>query len=472
MTPLVAGVCEIELAQQGVRGDFSGAHEIPTAIRFDFGEAQQPAGARLLVAPDEPLDGSKPLTHRIHSLVGTLFAPGSSVCLFSNGSGHSCARICAEAAITLGGIIVLIWAATADKAWVDRHFLPYYFHPQAHRYAVVLVVRFIAAAAGLTFIFWLRPYVGRAIAAGNSVALVGGALPVLIAIVLALLVSEAVLRTSVWRARHQAPTHREPIQQPNARLGWVLVPDHAGTRFMGGRTVEYATERFGYRVRCAGCSVDMEQPSILFTGESIMLGTGLQWNESVPALVGQRLGVQGVNLAVNGYASDQAYLRLATELPRFKRPVAVVTLFMSPLFPRNLQVDRPHLDANLVWHPAVIPWRLQALAERLLKLKYSSAADLEQAVAMTRAALQATARLAHSRGAAALVLVPQFPLETRIERDLQHRILDEGGIDYVVVDLDPSWRLSDDAHPNARAARAMADAIAARLREMRSTPPD
>ncbi|MET0988064.1 MAG: hypothetical protein ABW034_21920 [Steroidobacteraceae bacterium] len=384
-----------------------------------------------------------------------------------NGSEHSYARVCAEAAIALGGIIVLIWAATADKAWVDRHFLPYYFHPQAHRYDVALVARCIAAAAGLAFIFLLRPYVGRTIVAGKGVSLVGGTLPVLAAIVLALLVSEAVLRTSVWKARHQAPTHREPIQQPNARLGWVLVPDHVGTRFMGGRTVEYATERFGYRVRCAACSVDMEQPSILFTGESIMLGTGLQWNESVPALVGQRLGVQGVNLAVNGYATDQTYLRLATELPRFRRPVAVVSLFMPPLFPRNLQVDRPHLDADLGWHPAIIPWRLQALAEQLLKFKYSSASELERGVAMTRAALQATARLAHSRGASALVLVPKFPLETEIERDLQHRIIDESGIDYLVVDLDPSWRLSDDPHPNARAARTMADAIASRLREMR-----
>ncbi|MET0660418.1 MAG: hypothetical protein ABW110_19920 [Steroidobacteraceae bacterium] len=386
----------------------------------------------------------------------------------ANGSEHSYARMCAEAAIALGSIIVLIWAATADKAWVDRHFLPYYFNPQAHRYDVALVVRFIAAAAGLAFMFLLRPYVGRTIVAGKAGALLGSVLPMLVAILLALIVSEAVLHTSAWKARHQAPAHREPIQEPNARLGWVLVPDHVGTRFMGGRTVEYVTERLGYRVRCAACAVDMERPSILFTGESIMFGTGLQWTESEPALVGQQLGVQGVNLAVNGYATDQAYLRLGTELPRFRQPVAVISLFMPPLFPRNLQVDRPHLDANLRWHPAIIPWRLQALAERLLKLKYSSTAEVDRAVAMTRAALQATARLAHSRGAAALVLVPQFPLETQIERDLQHRILDEGGIDYVLVDLDPTWRLSDDLHPNARAARAMADAIVARLRAMRS----
>src|SRR5262245_39286314 len=126
MPPLVARVREIELAQYGVRSDFSGAHEIATAIRFHFGKAQQPTGARLLVTPNEPLHWSKPLTHRIHSVVSTLVAPGSSVSLFSNGSEHSFARIVAEMAIALGGIIVLIWAATADKDWVDRHFLPYY----------------------------------------------------------------------------------------------------------------------------------------------------------------------------------------------------------------------------------------------------------------------------------------------------------------------------------------------------------
>ncbi|MET0656710.1 MAG: hypothetical protein ABW110_00955 [Steroidobacteraceae bacterium] len=380
------------------------------------------------------------------------------------GSGQSVARVLAEAAITLGGIIILVWAASAGPAWVDRHFLPDYFHPQSRRHDLALILRLVVGASGVAIIVLLRPAVGRVVMAGRSRALLGGVARLLVAVGLALLVSEAVLRTAAWKPRHEAPAGREPIQQSHAHLGWTLVPNHVGSRFIGGRNVEYATDAFGYRVRCPECTVDPQQPSVLFTGESIMLGTGLHWGESVPAQVAAVLRVQSVNLAVNGYATDQTYLRLAAELPRFSRPVAVVSIFAPSLMPRNLNVDRPHLDAHLRWQPAVIPWRVQMLANRLLA--YNSSADLERAIAVTRAALQATAYLAHSRQAAALVLVPRYPHELPIEQELRQRILDEGGMDYVVVDLDPSWRLSDDDHPDARAARAMAVAVAKRLRAM------
>jgi len=48
---------------------------------------------------------------------------------------------------------------------------------------------------------------------------------------------------------------------------------------------------------------------------------------------------------------------------------------------------------------------------------------------------------------------------------LRRRILDESGIAYVRVQLDPSWHLKGDLHPDPRAAHAIAMAIAARLRD-------
>jgi hypothetical protein len=44
------------------------------------------------------------------------------------------------------------------------------------------------------------------------------------------------------------------------------------------------------------------------------------------------------------------------------------------------------------------------------------------------------------------------------------RVLDDGGLEFVRVDLDPAWRLPGDRHPDAKAARAMTEAIATRLR--------
>ena len=67
-----------------------------------------------------------------------------------------------------------------------------------------------------------------------------------------------------------------------------------------------------------------------------MVGEGLTWDESIAAQIGAALGIQSANIAVHGYSTDQAYLRLENELPRFRRPIAVVSLFMTGLFCRTL----------------------------------------------------------------------------------------------------------------------------------------
>jgi hypothetical protein len=137
-----------------------------------------------------------------------------------------------------------------------------------------------------------------------------------------------------------------------------------------------------------------------------MFGEGLTWDESIPAQAGATLGLQSANLAVHGYSTDQMYLRLTRELPRFTHPDAVVSIFMTELFGRNLDADRPHLGPGLVWHPAVLAPRLVSLAGLLVPYRRDETVDL--GVDMTRDALRAIMRLAHSRGAPALVVVPQL----------------------------------------------------------------
>src|SRR5438874_2818065 len=129
-----------------------------------------------------------------------------------------------------------------------------------------------------------------------------------------------------------------------------------------------------------------------------MLGEGRRWEQPVPAQVGALLGSQSANRAVHGYSNDQAYLRLEKELPRFRRPVAVVTLFMAALFGRNLDDDRPHLGPGLVWLPASEHTRLVSLATLLVPYRRDS--TVENGIALTRDALWATLALAHQRGAA------------------------------------------------------------------------
>jgi len=51
---------------------------------------------------------------------------------------------------------------------------------------------------------------------------------------------------------------------------------------------------------------------------------------------------------------------------------------------------------------------------------------------------------------------------------LRRRILDEAGLPYVHVKLDPSWHLPGDLHPDPRAAQAIAIAVAGRLHGRRT----
>jgi len=136
--------------------------------------------------------------------------------------------------------------------------------------------------------------------------------------------------------------------------------------------------------------------------------------------------------------------------------------FVPILFDRNLDEDRPYLDANLRWNAAHPPdFRLVELARRVLR--YRSADTIEEGIATTQAVLRATIALARSRGAAALIVVPQLQPEDPTEAAIRHRVLDDAHLRYLLVPLEPSWRLAVDRHPNPRGAHAIAAAIAQAL---------
>jgi hypothetical protein len=95
---------------------------------------------------------------------------------------------------------------------------------------------------------------------------------------------------------------------------------------------------------------------------------------------------------------------------------------------------------------------------------YRSNDTVERGITVTREIFRATVRLAASRRATPLMLALQVGPEDHVEQALRHQILDEPGLPYVLVEIDPAWRLSGDVHPNARAVHVIADAIAASLR--------
>jgi len=366
-------------------------------------------------------------------------------------------HLLAEIAVGCMGCALVAFAIAANQQWLDRHFLPGFFVTRAQYVRLETEVRAAAAIAGIAIALLLRRPIARSLAGNPS-----RSLSTLLAVLMAFGVSELMLRRIHLRAAEEVPERKEPLRYLDARLGWLFVPSRVGYQSNNGRRVQYAFDGNGYRVPRVGEPVDFERPSLVFTGESMMVGEKLLWRETIPAQTGALLGIQSANIAVSGYATDQAYLRLATELPRFKHPVAVVSLFTPAIFDRNLDDDRPHLGVNLTWLPPARYWRLLSLARRLIR--YRSEESIEQGIQVTQQILRATIQLARSRGAVPLIVVPQFFPEEPRERELRRRILDEAGLPYVQVALDPRHRVPDDGHPDAAASQTIAVAVADALR--------
>lgn len=353
------------------------------------------------------------------------------------------------------GLVLVAAAVTATQSSLDRHFLPSFFVPRDWYVAIESAVRIAIAAAGLTLVFtrgrlvgllMRAPFVTVQVVAAAVLGIAAGAMTI----------DKISLRPTEWLVADE-----EPRRQEDTQLGWVLAPHRVGHAIVGGRPIAYGIDSNGYRVHRVDDPVDPERPTIVFGGESVIFGEGLTWEESIPARVGTLVGVQAANLAVHGYSTDQIYLRLSRELPRFRRPVAVVTIFMTELFGRNLDDDRPHLSPGLQWMPAERTSRAMSLAGLLVP--YRRTATVDQGIRMTRAVLRAMAQLARDHGAIPLVIIPRFGAEDAVQATLRSRVLTED-VPALVVPLDSGWRLPGDRHPNARAAGVIASAIAARLK--------
>jgi len=370
---------------------------------------------------------------------------------------HLAARLTAEIVVASIGAAFLACAVIANQGFLDRHFVPSFFLPR-HWYVLIQTsARLAMAILGTWLLLVARRRAGR-FAERTPAA----ALRIVVAVVLALVASNLMLRLVHLRPAEWLSSKDEPRRQPDPRLGWTWVSERTGHKDIGGRVIDYSIDPAGYRVSRIDEPVDPQRPTILFTGESVMFGEGLTYAESIPAQVGTMMGVQTANLAVHGYGNDQAYLRLESELPHFRRPVAVVSLFMTDLFGRNLDQDRPHLGPGLVWLPAQQRSRLSSLTK--LIVPYRTDTTVKRGVMVTQQVLRSTGDLAQAHRATPLLVVLQFGHEEGPEQMLRQRILDDANIPYIFVDIDSSWRLPWDRHPNARAAHAIAAAIATELR--------
>jgi hypothetical protein len=359
-------------------------------------------------------------------------------------------------------LLLLLAALGMGERWAERHFLPTWSYGWETQLRILFWLRLAVGGLGLSVLLLLRPWARHAVAAGRGRQALAASLSAAAAIALAFVAVEGILHTRSWRSTQERWDREEPLRAPDAEYGWTFVPDHAGTAALHGRIVHYDTGTSGYRIARPGATPDFRRATIILAGESVMLGYGLQWPETIAARLEAVTGLQTVNLAVNAHATDQSYMRLRRELPRFAHLEAVVIPFVPALVDRNLDADRPHLDAQLRWHAAGRPsLRLIALARRAVR--YRSEAAIAEGLAMTQSVLRRTIAIARRRGARPLIMVPQFLPEAKREAEFRRMVLDDARIPYLLVPIRSEWRFAIDRHPTPRGARAIADAIAEAL---------
>ena len=368
-----------------------------------------------------------------------------------------------RAAVLLVGAIsmmLLLLAGRMTHNWSEHHLLPDILVRSDWLMTVVQTERLILAAVGLLLLLLIMPRSGRSFAQRGRAAL--RALAIGLAMLLAIPISEFAIQLFSGRIGNSWNSRDEPLRRIDQQLGWTFIPSRSVNDPEFPSRPLYVIDNHGYRVPPGVKALDMAAPSILFAGESIMFGKGLDWHKTLVGQIQGISGIQSANLAINSYSAGQTYLRVKNELPKFTHPVALVILFAPTLLVRDLDHNRPWIDRAGQWHPAKRTWYLSRAARVLLP--YRSPAAIDKAVAIDRQILLRDVTLARAKGAEPLVLVPVFQPEQPRERALRKAIFDNGAIPNLIVPLDQDWRLYPDHHPDALAHAVMARAVWMRLK--------
>ena len=368
----------------------------------------------------------------------------------------------------------MLLSLRADDGWVLRHvLLPNWFIPPTSLRGFHLA-RAATAVLGLLAIGVFGPRIGRWAGSQSAKALAASCARIMIAMVLAVLGSELVVRN--WDSEPFGRKTRLEfgLGRADPRFGWVLVPSHSTlVKNRRAKPIHYNVDAWGDRAGSELSVPDPVLPTLVVSGESIAFGHGLEYEQTFAAVLGERLGLQVVNVALGGYGTDQAYLRLLDVLERLRDPVAVVTVFHPVQLGRALNDFRPRLvlrNGKLVLEgPASGFWSGWKLRDLWMnELPYLSEDALAKAMALNAAILQATAAAVRARGAEPLFVVPSFgpsrSLGEHPEASIVRELFEQKHQPYLLIDIGRDRLLLDEWHPDATAAQDIAATVERALR--------
>lgn len=341
-------------------------------------------------------------------------------------------------------VVLIALAVVADDAWFQLHMM--------HRYCVVdpaslpraHVGRGALVALGLFSGAIVRPRLGRWAGARSPKTLAAATLRILGAIVLALVAVDVVLRLR----------GRKPPPFPPR---FVL--------------------RDGLRTRSPGEVPDLGAKTVLFSGESVVWGHGLGYDETIPALVAAHTGIATVNLGVKGFGNDDALGLLESQLPRFEHPVAVVSFVVYNWIERNVMPGSTRLvlgPGGTLEKAPPESWSLLGSSPLFAVLHSVIPYREGEAVELTRAIMRRTAELTRARGAFPLFVLTQCGVRCRDTGPdgpwLAARLAEDQPFTSIRVELDPAQELPGDGHPNPHADERYAAAIEHALRDAHVLP--
>jgi hypothetical protein len=387
-------------------------------------------------------------------------------------SSRTARRVVVEAAIVLLGLWLARFGWRVDVTWVERNCLPYYCARNRGELAFVGVVRWSALAAAAICLLVVRPLVGRWASRGSLRGLVTVAASVG-AVLLALVVSELWLQSN-------APSFdlNLTLRQFHPRYGFTWTPSTTLLQVLRGQRITYAVNARSERARTIDDLPDLKRPTILFAGESFMFGSNLTYEQTIPALIESRMGVQSVNVAVPAYGTDQAYLRAVDTLAELERPLAVVTTFMPFMVSRVAEDHKKRLVLDHHGTLQVVPASPIWWWSSIVRWKWHRLYHGDDALRTAAAVVRDTRDRARARGAVALFVVTDYgpPCLRGAESagSLLRTLFDDQKIPYVYVPNDPEWAAIPTErpyhHPDARWAQAVAPKVEAELRRL--LPPE
>lgn len=339
------------------------------------------------------------------------------------------------------GGALLVWALLADDHWLERHMTASYCFDSAEQVTRLHVRRVVGAVLGVVILVVVRPRAARWLAPTSLRSFLGSALRILVAVALAVIVADVVLR------RHRARSGAPP----------VTAEFHADV------------DRNGFRRREPEATWDIEAKTVLFSGESVAFGYGLPHESTIPALVGAHTGLQTVNLAHSASANDEALFRVQRWLPELRRPLAVVTFVPYDWIYRNVALHRSRLALTRSGSLEIVEAEPEILWSSPIWELLRSFYHAEDAVELTRAILRDTAVYVRSRGAYPLFVLTQCGGRCAVfERGgppIARRLADDQPFTSIEVYMDAGMILANEIHPNARGAQRYAEAVEQALRE-------